>query len=569
MIRERKIAGGLALIGLLAFAGSGMSQTLWQGAVGSTQSWHTASNWSLGVPGVFQVAAVNNDGICEISATNNAVALNLDIGNSAGGTATGEVRIISQPLDLGFLLFVGFANNGGNGGGRLLGTNATIDVDALVVGQSIAASVSNGELRLTNSTVRTASLGIGNAVSSVSGVVSATGVASFSGGQSAVTNVSFGTVDVLVGSATAGAPMCQANASGTLSFPGNRIGPMGQMSAGLSACSAGQSSATGNGSIFISGTTVFPSATADATLRIGVGVATGDNTSSIADGQVVASFTGFQGFDEVVVGGSSGSGSAFSVSSTGTLTLNSSSLNAGGLGVGTVSTVVDPTATVTAFGSLQLTDSTLNVLELMAVGTYFPIDTPSFGSPSGSVSLVRSSIDVEGELVMGSNSVLRLQIDGPARGTQYAAIDAGSATIEGDIEVVFTSPPTAGTLYRLIMVDATGTLEYVESRLKFIGADPNTFLWSKGVNSAGEHIFWAGIPNPPRISSINVENDTNVVLTIDGLVPDLDYRIQRKVDPLVELWPEIANPVTFGSSHTTTTTVEQTPPVPMLRIVYP
>jgi prepilin-type N-terminal cleavage/methylation domain-containing protein len=132
---------------------------------------------------------------------------------------------------------------------------------------------------------------------------------------------------------------------------------------------------------------------------------------------------------------------------------------AGGIGVATLS-VGGGVATNHAVGKLALTDSHVTTPQL-DVAT---IATGTFGTANGELRLNPSLADVTGALTFGNGATLvmtlagTIRADGTGAAGQYSAINAGTATLDGVLQVLLSPgfSPSAGQQFSLLQATSIG-----------------------------------------------------------------------------------------------------------------
>jgi hypothetical protein len=165
---------------------------------------------------------------------------------------------------------------------------------------------------------------------------------------------------------------------------------------------------------------------------VDIGYSRQNNTTGEADGRLEITSGGLSGngTNNLIIGRAAGSGFAFgAVSVTG---------NVNGfldIEVG----FAEAGSTVNAGGLLELFDS-VTTADNMRVAT-----DEGAGAALGLVVLERSLIDLAGDLTLGPASGLIFRLDGLQRGTQYGAIDAENAALDGLANIRFEFTPSFGT----------------------------------------------------------------------------------------------------------------------------
>jgi hypothetical protein len=215
-------------------------------------------------------------------------------------------------------------------------------------------------------------------------------------------------------------------ATGTVTVTGGNVTGLQYIALGAA------ESGTGTGTLQVTGGAV----TLDGVASMGVGgtpTAGGitSGTLGVTDGSLTARY--------LSVGPNFGpSGSA---TGTASFLRSTALLDDGAPGVGSVVTVGGRFGggTGTGTGFLSLTDSTMTVGDVMSVGS-----AGSSTASNGTLSLVRSLLDVGGSLWLSDGSLLRIALDGLLRGTQYGALDVGNAYLAGDLEILVNFSPGPG-----------------------------------------------------------------------------------------------------------------------------
>ena len=394
----------------------------------SAGDWTDASNWStLSVPTSNNNAQINNGGEAVISS--NIEASRIEIGRNGGfGSVTSEATdieiIVDSDLDIGEI-----GGSFASGAIVVMGEgSATISNAAhLLIGESGAGDLDLGQ---TNATSGAEATGVGSLTLNNVALVQV------------VDDADIGQAD---GSAT-------ANANGSLfvnSVADFQIGldlDLGQ------AGGAGQSSGVGLTTIENSQVTIGVNAD--------IGRSTGSLLGNSGNGTLTAvDSTVSIGFADALQPGSlnigdvgasidlHGSGSGAVIIERSTLTV-ADNINVGGLSGGSES------LSNTSNGSLTLINSLAEAADVVVAN----IASTTAGDVSGSLVLDASLLTIDGVLDLGTNATVSFELAGTTRADgsgaeeQYAAIDALSAILSGNLEVSLEESftPVAGDQFDLI-----------------------------------------------------------------------------------------------------------------------
>ncbi len=163
-------------------ANSTLTSQVWTSNGGE---WNTASKWSVGIPGMYDIASVQGlgsgtDGLLTISTTT-PVAFQLLIGGN--GSAAGEkVQVTSGNLDVQDMIAVGNTNNG-----TLEIDGGTVQCADVVIGNTLSGTTYNGSLVLNGGLLQTGMIVLGGGVP---GAWTTGGTVTFNGGTvQALTNL--------------------------------------------------------------------------------------------------------------------------------------------------------------------------------------------------------------------------------------------------------------------------------------------------------------------------------------------------------------------------------------------
>lgn len=112
----------------------------------------------------------------------------------------------------------------------------------------------------------------------------------------------------------------------------------------------------------------------------------------------------------------------------------------------------DPGSTGSAQGFLSLDQS------LATAGRMVIAVSGGAGAAMGTVELNESLVNLAADLTLGPGSGLIVQVDGLSRGTDYGAIDAATAALDGTIDILFEfAPPPGSHSFDLIRATDSGS----------------------------------------------------------------------------------------------------------------
>ncbi len=179
------------------------------------------------------------------------------------------------------------------------------------------------------------------------------------------------------------------------------------------------------------------------------------------------------------------------VQAAGSATFRNTSATLRSLKVGQYTGVGEQNPSSFAHGSLTLADSIMTVDEDAELAYL----TAGVGSAMAELSLTRSLLDVEGDLLLGDGSEILFTIDGY---DEYGRIEAGSASLDGDLTVVFDFVLTETGAWDLITLDEgssfTGDFDIAE----VLGLSDET-IWSLGfaTNDDGQAVYRLAVTSVP------------------------------------------------------------------------
>ncbi len=406
-------------------------------------NWSSASNWSpAGVPTSANSAQIRNGGEARI--TNSIAASRIEVGKNGG---VGKFTSVSSGIEI--LVDSDFEI------GEIGGSFATGPV---VVTSSGSASISNAtQLLVGNSGSGDLDIGQTNATSGAQ----ANGLGSLT--LDAITLVEV-LDDVDVGQAGGSAI---ANANGTL-----LVSSVGDFRIGAD-LDVGQSGGTGQSAAF--GLATFENSQVTMGADADVGRTTGSVGGNSGDGTLSATDSTLSiGFADALLPGSLNIGDASTLqfqraTALGGVTFERTTLavadriNIGGISGGGTNSLTS------ARGSLTLIDSfaAASIVDVAVVADN------TAGTATGRLKLDASLLTVGGMLGLGTGATLSFEISGTTRanGTvatdQYGAINALSATLAGNLEILLAGgfTPTAGDQFDLISTTGMLTQSFSTSSL--------------------------------------------------------------------------------------------------------
>ncbi len=408
---------------------------------GSSGIWLTSGNWNPAtVPGPLNNAQINNGGEARI--TSNVVTSRIEVGKNGGtGTLTSAVAVaISTDSDFD----VGETGEGFASGPATFTSNGTANIT-----DAISLNIGTGGF---------GDLDIGQASAKFNAQAFGVGVVTIRRVNNVMVaeNIEIGKSG---GSATAnGQGTLLVDNVGMLDIAGDL--DIGQVS--------GTGQATGNGvATILSTSNVVIGDDIDVGFASGStnGTNSGNGTLSVADSTLSI------GFADPLLPGSLHLGNALAALGTGaqgqgTGTFERSSISvANSITVGKLSGG-SSTPTNSSQGSLTLIDSAISALSL-EVATVLDL---SAGSSDGTVRLESSLATIAGPLTLGPNSILEFGLAGTSKadGTgsvgQFSAIDATTASLNGDLNVFLSDGfvPSAGEIFQIISGTVAGTLANVD-----------------------------------------------------------------------------------------------------------
>ncbi len=392
-------------------------------------------------------------------------------GNADGTLSVGGALSRATP---GGFISVGTVGGDGVSSGSLTVANGITGFTSIVIGAGTADPSAIGSSS-------------GALVVNAGGVHSNTNGSSFEVGTTNANGTTLGTATVAGGITGFGAieignvrgNNSTGSATGTASITGNLTG------LGTNALRVGRTEGSGNanGALAVSGdvaeytslqvgvTGLGSTGNADGTLSVGgalsratpggfisVGTVAGDGVSS---GSLTVA-NGITGFTSIVIGAGTADPSAIG-SSSGALVVNAggvhSNTNGSSFEVGTTnangSTIGTATIVggITGFGAFEVgnvrgVNSTGNATGHLTVsggpvsGSTLRVGvSEGSGTATGTVAMDHALASFNTGLTLGDGSTLELAIDGDVRGTDYAAIDADSAFLDGMLNLVFSYDP--------------------------------------------------------------------------------------------------------------------------------
>ena len=146
-------------------------------------------------------------------------------------------------------------------------------------------------------------------------------------------------------------------------------------------------------------------------------------------------------------------------------------------------------------GEVQLVDSRLSVTGDLEMSRLTSFDAEA--TAAASLHLRRSLVEVTGAFTSGEGDLLEIAIDGAVRGSEYGALDVGSARLGGDLQVDFAGFTGVDMAYvfDLIVADAVGAVTGDFTGLSVLGLSP-LYAVSTGLEQGD---FGAGLVDVYRL----------------------------------------------------------------------
>lgn len=487
-------SGIYLVIGLLA-SSTTLAQTEWNnsGIGPSAGDWFQASNWSTSaVPTTLTAAKISNGGEAKATTVTapGPIAVNrLEIGRNdkVGSITSSGVSIqVDSDFDIGEIggsFATGNVTIGSNG-------RATIsDAASLVVGFDGGGDLDIGQA---GATLGATANSFGSVTIERTNSIDVFGDVDVGQASAAVNSTTFATADLIF--------LDIADLDVTGDFD---VGPVG---------GDGMANSIATASLV----NIISGLIGD---DIDVGIATG-STTGVNGGQGELDVTnstlqvGFGGQLGGINIGDLTATAAQSATSNGEVTLQDVQLSlAGGIDVANLAGG-GGSGTNTAIGKLSLssssaTSATLSIATI-AAGTQ--------GTANGTLTLNPSFVDISGAAILGDGATLEMTLAGPnrANGTagpgQYAAIDAGTLQLDGDLVVLLdeTFTPMVGQSFSLLVASTiSGSFDSIGLPVLPSGLD-----WQMSQSSSDFII---------SLVSISLSGDYN----LDGSVDAADYTVWR------------------------------------------
>jgi hypothetical protein len=151
-------------------------------------------------------------------------------------------------------------------------------------------------------------------------------------------------------------------------------------------------------------------------------------------------------------------------------------------------------------GELRLVDSTMNVHGSLGVGSGF-LDP----AQEGLLELTRSILGIDGGLFLGEFSRLLFNIEGLARESEYGAIDTGTGTLNGVLDIRFAFTPAPGThVFDLIVADTASGGVFGSAGLAGVFDSVILSGLGAGFGFAVEYVPFASDPALTRIVRLTI-----------------------------------------------------------------
>lgn len=223
-----------------------------------------------------------------------------------------------------------------------------------------------------------------------------------------------------------------------------------------------------------------------------VGQAHSQGTGSArATGSLTYRGGSFHSSDGMLVGSAQAEDPTNPVQATGSATFINTNASVRSLRVARYTGVGEQNPSSFAHGSLTLADSIMTVDE----NAEFARLTGGVGSATSELSLTRSLLDVEGDLLLDDGSELLFQIDGY---DEFGRIEAGTASLDGDLTVAFDFILTGIGTWDLITLDDDSSFVGDFDGTAVLGLSAGT-AWSLGfaTNDYGQAVYRLAVTDVP------------------------------------------------------------------------
>jgi filamentous hemagglutinin len=214
-------------------------------------------------------------------------------------------------------------------------------------------------------------------------------------------------------------------------------------------------------------------------------------TAQVADASLTYSGGTFNSSNGLVVGWAEVGKTMRLGQATDAATFRDAEVSVRSLQVGRYTGVGEQNPSSFAHGSMTLADSILTVDE----DAEFARLTGGVGSATSALSLTRSLLDVDGDLLLGDGSKLLLQIDGY---DEFGRIEAGTASLDGDVTVAFDFTLTGIGTWDLITLDEGSSFMGDFDSEAVLGLSAGT-AWSLGfaTNDSGQAVYRLAVTDVP------------------------------------------------------------------------
>jgi hypothetical protein len=519
--------------------------TAWSGTPGVPGDWFTPSNWTNGVPDLGTTTRINNGGIVDVAgapAAARALLMGLD-----GGT--GSLCVVDTDLHLDISGFIGWGRSGLQSQGSITASNALLN-GGFSVGLVSGSGIGIGTFEMIDSDLITGGISAGNtSVIGTGGLVgSAAGSFIFSDPAGTISKEGPSNFDIDAGSVSITGPDATGSSTGVISITASQIDGVHAVRAGVAIANASADLAESTADIYIDAASVTFGGS-NPNLNLGLAFSASENaTTRVESAHMTVNNATITGVNILSVGLASAGGSNANAYAAGLLNLDTCSLEAidGNVGVLENGTGLDPMTG--ASGRILAADSALKFSDTVNVGTHTEFSS-GIGTPSGTVSLTRSTMIVSNELIVGSSGTLVFEVGGTSPGTEHGAVEAGTALLEGHVDVQFSYTPAPGDFFDLVVTGSpTGMMNQTPS-FSFIGGGVPELGGGIGLNSSSNQVFRVGLLPRPEIVDYALSNDL-ICITISNLLAENSYRVERASNASSNQWIELNAFIASGSETT-------------------
>ncbi|MEN6575642.1 MAG: hypothetical protein ABFD90_04805, partial [Phycisphaerales bacterium] len=224
---------------------------------------------------------------------------------------------------------------------------------------------------------------------------------------------------------------------------------------------------------------------------VGHAQSSGEGSARVTAANLTYSGGTFNSSNGLVVGSADVGVAASPVQATGSATFLDTNASVRLLQIGRYTGVGEQNPSSFAHGSLTLADSILTVDE----DAEFALLTGGVGTATSELSLTRSVLDIEGDLLLGDGSELLFDIDGY---DEYGRIEACSASLDGDLAVTFSFSLTDVDYWDLITLDVGSVFVGDFDSTEVLGLSDG-MDWSLGfaTNDCGQAVYRLAVTGVP------------------------------------------------------------------------